>query len=566
MFSARTIGAPESLAPVLLLAVATASAQLSYVERSSGLEEPEMENGNTEIEFADVNGDGHVDIVSVGDHGSPFINADEHGVMVWFGDGAGNWSLFQSGNFGYGGVAIGDVNGDGLADVGYGVHHNYTSNDFGDQILEVALGDGSGMNWTPWDDGLATNGEDWGMFGTDFADVDGDGDLDVGSVSFGCCAGLHVYCNNGDGSWTQSWGFLGGNSSMDLVFGEINGDGYADFVAAHGDGTVYFGDGAGGFALADGNLPDGPYRTAIALGDVNGDGLDDLAYLKSSVARVFTYQDGGWQDLTGDLPQLGGYDRIQIADMDLDGNGEVLTFRDGNSSPGYINVFGGDGVGGWTQIAQIATASNDDYAAFRAGADFDHNGYPDVAVVQEEYVGGFPIPWRNRPRAYVESTTPNEAWIHPAYPRGGEVFHAGAVRFLRWHAAVPSSQGNPTVTIELSTNGAGGPFLLLADSVPNSGRYQWTAPTNVPSSDNCYVRLTLNTDPAVQALTPSAFHFINPGFVIPGDLDGDGDVDQADLGILLASYGKDAGGDIDGDGDTDQADLGALLGNYGYGR
>ncbi|MFG0253152.1 MAG: hypothetical protein ACF8NJ_09795 [Phycisphaerales bacterium JB038] len=48
-----------------------------------------------------------------------------------------------------------------------------------------------------------------------------------------------------------------------------------------------------------------------------------------------------------------------------------------------------------------------------------------------------------------------------------------------------------------------------------------------------------------------------------GDLDGDGDVDQADLGILLASYGKDAGGDLDGDGDTDQADLGILLANYG---
>ncbi len=48
-----------------------------------------------------------------------------------------------------------------------------------------------------------------------------------------------------------------------------------------------------------------------------------------------------------------------------------------------------------------------------------------------------------------------------------------------------------------------------------------------------------------------------------GDLDGDGDIDQADLGILLSCYGVSDCGDIDGDGDTDQADLGALLGNYG---
>ncbi len=50
---------------------------------------------------------------------------------------------------------------------------------------------------------------------------------------------------------------------------------------------------------------------------------------------------------------------------------------------------------------------------------------------------------------------------------------------------------------------------------------------------------------------------------IPGDLDGDGDVDQADLGLLLSCYGSGDCGDIDGDGDTDQADLGALLANYG---
>ncbi|MCK4871787.1 MAG: hypothetical protein KAS72_03580 [Phycisphaerales bacterium] len=48
-----------------------------------------------------------------------------------------------------------------------------------------------------------------------------------------------------------------------------------------------------------------------------------------------------------------------------------------------------------------------------------------------------------------------------------------------------------------------------------------------------------------------------------GDLDGDGDTDQSDLGVLLASYEIDGGGDLDGDGDTDQSDLGILLADYG---
>jgi hypothetical protein len=52
----------------------------------------------------------------------------------------------------------------------------------------------------------------------------------------------------------------------------------------------------------------------------------------------------------------------------------------------------------------------------------------------------------------------------------------------------------------------------------------------------------------------------DPG--IEGDLDGDGCVDLADLGILLASFGIDDGGDINGDGETDLSDLGALLANW----
>jgi hypothetical protein len=55
---------------------------------------------------------------------------------------------------------------------------------------------------------------------------------------------------------------------------------------------------------------------------------------------------------------------------------------------------------------------------------------------------------------------------------------------------------------------------------------------------------------------------------VPGDLDGDGHVNQVDLGILLADYGCTDGvgmcpGDCDGDGDVDQQDLGILLGAYG---
>ena len=57
-------------------------------------------------------------------------------------------------------------------------------------------------------------------------------------------------------------------------------------------------------------------------------------------------------------------------------------------------------------------------------------------------------------------------------------------------------------------------------------------------------------------MTPSA-----PG--LPGDLDGNGSVDGADLGLLLSAWGVSGGpADLDGNGVVDGADLGLLLANW----
>jgi hypothetical protein len=496
-----------------LLCPLAASAQLSYVDNSAGLQIPAMEGGDTEIELSDVDGDGHVDLVSIGDHGSPYVNTNEHGIMVWFGDGAGTWSVFQSGNFGYGGVALGDVNNDGLMDAGYGMHHNYSGVDFGDQLLEVALGDGTGQNWTPWDDGLATNGETWGMFGTDFADVDNDGDLDIGSVSFGCCAGVHVYLNNGDGTWSQSFGFLGGNAGDVFVFADVNGDGLTDFAVTHDAGTVYLGDGAGGFTLADGNLPLPAWRHGVTLGDVNDDGQHDLAFVNSSGGlAVWTWvAPGTWQNLSGSLPGSGAFDLAQIADMDLDGHGDLMAFAPGE--PGLIAVYGGDGAGGWQQIASVIAPDSCDSAAFRAGIDADHNGYPDIAYVAEEncsWPGG-----TNRPRVFAESSTPSANWVHPKYPRGGEVFMAGSVQFVEWNAAVADA-GQTSMTIELSRSGPSGPWSPIAEDLPDNGRCQWLIPSRSPMATNCRLRYTLSTATGdTTAMTPGPFTILQLGQDIP---------------------------------------------------
>lgn len=53
---------------------------------------------------------------------------------------------------------------------------------------------------------------------------------------------------------------------------------------------------------------------------------------------------------------------------------------------------------------------------------------------------------------------------------------------------------------------------------------------------------------------------VSPG---PGDVNGDGVVDGADLGVLLGNWGDSGAGDLNHDGVVDGADLGILLGGFG---
>jgi hypothetical protein len=454
---------------------------LSYVHAAGPLA-PLGEGGRTELEWGDVNGDGHPDLVGIGDHGSPEIGTQQHGVMTWLGDGAGGFSVFQVGDFGYGGLALGDVDGDGLLDVGYAMHHDYAATDLGDQLIEVALGDGTGAAWLPWDDGLATAGETYGMFGTDLGDVDADGDLDLGSNSFGCCAGVHVYLNGGSGSWTPSWGFTGGNSNMDFLFADFDGDGSLDACAANSLGTLWLGDGTGGFAAADGNLPASNWSGGLAAADVDGDGADELGLVVGGGLQVWRHGPGNaWTPLSTGLPAT-GWQALQLLDLDADGACDLLAFGSGN-----LKAWRGDGAGGWAPEQAFTTPGGGakTFRAFRAGADLDHNGYPDFALVQDEG-GGFSS--ANRTRVFREASQAGGRSLRVTAPGPGRTWRAGQVRAVEWLSAVPPGEPLGSVSVELSLAGLGGPWELLAAGLPDNGRAQVVVPAGV-TAQHAWVRV-----------------------------------------------------------------------------
>ncbi|MEM7206036.1 MAG: VCBS repeat-containing protein [Planctomycetota bacterium] len=448
-----------------------------YVESSAGLGEPGLDGGYIEVEFGDVNADGHVDLVSVGDHGSPFVNTQQHGVMVWFGDGRGAFSVFQEGNFGYGGVALGDVNDDGLMDVGYGVHHAYSRTAFGDQLLEVALGDGTGQAWTPWDAGLAEDGQSWGMSGTAFGDIDNDGDLDVGANAFGCCDGVHVYRNRGDGSWQRTFGFLGSNSRMNCRMVDIDNDGNVDLAVRHQLGTVWMGDGAGDFARADTGLPSFAALAGLALGDVNGDG--DLEFATASSAGIALYTlgtEGTWVRLAVQgLPTGGPFRAAQLEDCNGDGRVDVVAFGGGQGAL-FLQR---DGLR-FVRAAEFAAPRSGAVEWLRVDGDVDHNGWLDVVLVQDEPTGGIFGGGRNRLYAFREMSKPDRLRVRVLRPSARRVLVGGSVRFVDWLSAAPTDR--TSVRVELSTAGVGGPWATVASGLPNNGRFQWTVPRTVTST------------------------------------------------------------------------------------
>jgi len=404
----------SAMVALLLICNRAPRRNLSYQLITSGLDAVTFEIGFAGLAAGDVHGDGRLDIVTIGDHGSPRVNATEAGIMVWNNNGVGtNWTLMKEGIFGYGGVALGDVNNDGIIDIGYAMHHNYGSSDLGNQLIETALGNGSGTGWVPYDDGLATNGETYGIFGIDFADVNNDGRLDLASNSFGCCDGFRVYQNNGDGSWSPTF-------------------------AKNGGAQVYY----------------------------------------------FDLTTSTWQSISSGLP-TGGAQGIRLADMDMDGNPEVVLW-----SSRSISIYKADPNLNWSQIASFTIAET--ALAGMTIADFDHDGFNDVTYLASTGIGD------NKLRVYLRVPGNPRLNLIPLFPKGSEHFISGSAQFVQWLSSVPPGD-SATVAIQFSATGRNGPWTEVVKRAPNSNRYQWIVPK--VDSSSCYLRYKITSSNATRKMT-----------------------------------------------------------------
>ena len=177
------------------------------------------------IRAGDLNGDGRADLVST--------NLDGDNVTILLGDGRGGFrqppgSPFPCGDAPFG-VAIGDVNGDGIPDLAIVDSPGSTSDRTGRDGLTILLGDGRGgfraMPGSPFATAARPNMVAIG-------DVDGDGVADV-VVSNPDSDTITVFLMSRKGSVAARSTLTVPGHPKGLAVRDLNGDGKADIVVAN---------------------------------------------------------------------------------------------------------------------------------------------------------------------------------------------------------------------------------------------------------------------------------------------------------------------------------------------
>lgn len=354
--------------------------------------------------FTDINKDGAPDLAAIPREGD--------GPHVWLSDGKRGWKDSSSGldpgvrSCG-GGLSFGDVNTDGHLDLVTADHCHG---------VFVYLGNGTG-GWELVTKGLyprelVTRGavrEDYiGAEDVDLGDVNGDGSLDL-VVANSSAGGINLYLGNGTGtdwSWLQSSLPTTGWTNR-VMFTEVNGDGFADIVAAYSAGPrVWLGDGRGRFTATSSGLPEpvihGLYR-GIAIGDINEDGLRDLAVANwvDGPEVYLREKDGSWTKTSDVFPDMrGGAVGLSLADIDLDGHLDLLVSGRLGVDVGFVyGVFLllGNGSGRWTHVRDSGLPESG--LAFTWGVatrDVNGDGTLDVAAGSGGIVATVPGPRQPR--------------------------------------------------------------------------------------------------------------------------------------------------------------------------
>ncbi len=244
------------------------------------------------VAVADVNGDGHPDLLVANQcaDSNTCSNGGTVGVLLGNGDGTFQPAVIYNsgGEYAYS-VAVADVNGDGHLDLLVVNQCASSSSCDNGGTVSVLLGNGDGTFQTA----VSYNSGGEYAYSIAAADVNGDGypDLLVANQcanSSNCLnGGASVLLGNGDGTFQAAVTYnSGGEYAFSVAVADVNGDGHPDLLVANdcasssncsnGTLSVLLGNGDGTFQAAVSYNSGDLYAKSVAVADVNGDGYPDL--------------------------------------------------------------------------------------------------------------------------------------------------------------------------------------------------------------------------------------------------------------------------------------------------
>lgn len=288
--------------------------------------------GATSVAIADVNRDGISDVL-VANTCASSSDCTSGTVSVLLGKGNGTFKspvTYRSGGQVAVSIAFADVNGDGKLDL---LVANQGGESNGDGLVAVFLGNGDGTFQTP----VTYDAGDSVTSSLAVADFNGDGKADLVVANSGH-ATVNVLLGNGDGTFQGAVVYgAGGDIPAAVAVADLNGDGKRDIVVANwysGTLAVLLGNGNGTFQPAVPYLSGGSSPGSLAIADINGDGQLDLV-----AANCGSSQNGyGCGETNGVVSVLlgngdgtfqpavafssGGFNDISVAVGDLNGDGK----------------------------------------------------------------------------------------------------------------------------------------------------------------------------------------------------------------------------------------------------
>ena len=294
------------------------------------------------VQFVDVNGDGLVDIVR-----SLWVNGTVY-ATAWLNTGSGwkeapEWAppypLWSRGE-GSEGMQFADVNGDGLVDIIRSVWVN------GVVYKSAWLNTGSGWKAAPeWAPPYPLWSRGYDNEGMALVDVNGDGLVDiVRSLWVNGTVYATAWLNTGSG-WKEApeWAppyplWSRGLDNEGMQFVDVNGDGLPDIIRSiAADGRIYkkawLNTGAGWKEAPEWEPPyplfsRGLDSEGIAVVDINGDGLPDIVrnlWVNGTVYKTAWLNTGsGWQEAPEWAPPY------PLLNRGLDGEGVELVDVNGD--------------------------------------------------------------------------------------------------------------------------------------------------------------------------------------------------------------------------------------------